>query len=228
MLWQNRFPTLCLPLMIGCLTFHASAQQPAREQSSDAKAVAHMPAMAELELTLAEWTTKPLEADSDATEELLGSSEEVAQRLAALEQSRKLTVVERYRLTTVEGAKAILQSRERVPVTVGVTLGRSGTIRNIVDKVVGTQLMLTLAKGTPNTIQMELSFEKSRLVTDPQAPPLAETAQGEKILATSVATLTIQTAVRVARGKTAAVAGHSSDGRHYVLLVSALGENKEK
>ncbi len=214
--------------LIGCLTSPMRAQQPTARDSREAAplpAVAGFPPMAEIELTLAEWSTRPGDAGGDPLEELVGSGQEVAERVAVLEKARKLTVVERFRLTTVEGTKSMLQSQERVPVTTSVTQRKSGVGRNTVDKNVGTQLMLTMAKGPPDTVRMELSFEKTRLITDAKAPPLAEMATGEKVLATTVATLTIQTAVRVVRGQTTAVAGHSSDARHYVLLVSARAEN---
>lgn len=209
MLLRHSHVALCL-LAVTCLVPRALSQQPES-----------LPQIIEIELLLAEWATAPSEAGDELRNELSGSSDQVAERVAAMEKARKLSVVERFRLTTVEGSKALAQSNERVPLTRGVTIGQFGTTRQVMDKNVGTLIKITTSKGTPEAIQMELSFEKSRLFTPPDAPPLAETKQGEKIPAMAVATLTIQTAVRVASGKTAALAGHSSDGKHYVLLVSA-------
>jgi type II secretory pathway component GspD/PulD (secretin) len=170
---------------------------------------------------LAEWTTSPPEAGKETRNELSGDSEQVAERLEALRKANKLAVVERFRLMALNGSKAQTSSGTTTPVTQGVSMSSFGVARNVIDRHVGTFLRVVPEVAAPGTIQLDLAFERSKLVTSPDAPVWVAPNQGEKVAARGETTFTAVTVLRVDSGHTAAIAGHSSDGRHQLLLVSA-------
>src|SRR5688572_20979533 len=141
-----RYALVAMCLVLGAARSAPRAQgqeAPPAKDAEQAPPSSTWPAIIEIELLLAEWATVPPEAGKETPNELSGSSDEVAQRVAALEKARKLTVLERFRLTTLEGSKAYMQWGESVPVTRGVTIGNFGTTRNVVDQHVGTIVMVT-------------------------------------------------------------------------------------
>lgn len=196
-------------------------QQTPTAKEAEAPQASTLPAVIEVELVLVQWATNPPEAGKETPNELSGSIDEVQQRLSALQKARKLTVLDRFRLTTLDGKQAMVQSGASMPMTQGVTISPYGTTRNVVDQHVGTIVMVKPEVVARETIQMELGFGKSTIATRPDAPLWVETKQGEKIAATGTAGIDLQTVLRVASGKTTVVTRHSRDGRHHLLIVSA-------
>ncbi len=176
--------------------------------------------LVEIQVLVAEWKTAPPEAGRETLNELSGDSHAVAERVAALRKANRLAVLERFRLMALDGAQARSSSNEAVPITDGVAMSPQGVIRLAVPRNVGTFLRVRPKVAQPDAIQLGFEFEQSKLADAPDAIWVASD-QGQRIAATKMTTFLVVTALRIRSGQTAAVAGHSNDGRHLLLLVTA-------
>lgn len=184
-------------------------------------------AIVEVECVLAEWKA-PAEGGAKAGPvDLSGPTAEVSERVARLEKQGALSVVQRIRLTALDGHAAYIQTGERRPRVTGATsMAERGGFGGRVSTSVSYNNVGTLISVTPHVhaeggITLELQVEKSgsRIRTD--SPVLVESPGGEKVRADSVETLTLQTVVRVPNGQTAIAGGASDPEEQYLVLVTA-------
>ncbi len=203
------------------------AEKPAAAQPSPG-----IPAIVEVEVLLAEWTV----ADNEKSD-LSGDAQDVAQRIAALEERGKLTVSQRMRITTVSDNESMVQVGEQRPRVVGVSAGGwggrggaagaagagggAGLVSSINYHNVGTLLRVKPSVRAENTILMEVTLERTDVATHPNSPVLAEPPMGEKIRAESTTTIQLQSTLRLVPDKTVVLAGHAANNERQIVLVTA-------
>ena len=185
-----------------------------------------VPPVVEIELVQAEWSSP----GTDSAADLSGEADKVAQLVATLEKQGKLSVVQRFRLTTVDEQVASAQLGENRPQVTGVSTvgGRGGgfggaanpgMMSSISYRSIGTMLRVTPSVRGGDTVVLDVQFEHSGVATPPNAPVLAEPPMGDKIRAESTTTLMLHSALRIANGQTAVLAGHTAnDQRQFVLV----------
>ena len=184
-----------------------------------------VPPVVEIELIQAEWSSP----GTDSAADLSGEADKVAQLVATLEKQGKLSVVQRFRLTTVDEQAASAQLGENRPQVTGVSTagGRGGfggaanpgMMSSISYRSIGTMLRVTPSVRGGDTVVLDVQFEHSGVATPPNAPVLAEPPMGDKIRAESTTTLQLHSALRIANGQTAVLAGHTAnDQRQFVLV----------
>jgi type II secretory pathway component GspD/PulD (secretin) len=177
-------------------------------------------AIVDAEVVIAEWDAG---ADKSGVADLTGPAAEVAKRLAEMEKQGQLNVVHRMRLATVDGQTALAQLGERRPRVTGSTAfgGGRGMANSVSFESVGTLVNILPHVQGDDAVTMKLIVEKSGPRLRADSPVIADAPGGEKVRAESTGTLTLQTVVRLASGKTAVVAGLTNADERYLVLVTA-------
>jgi hypothetical protein len=205
-----------------------SAAALAQENVRPPKTGDSIPIQVEVDLLLAEWTDAPAEA---STADLSGPSEKVAERVAALEKAGKLTISQRFRLTTVEGVNATAQVGESKPTVTGVARGNFGgarggggaegfTTSSISYRSIGTVVMVNPDVFSGDVVVLAMTIERSGTAQRESSPAVGESPSGEKIKAESNTTMQLRTSARLASGSTNLLAGIADGNERQVVLVT--------
>ena len=137
---------------------------------------------------------------------LSASSESVSVLVRALQESRRLDVLSRPQIMTLDNQPAFIQVGKRVPRITGSTISTRGQINNIVLENVGLILGVTPRISPDGTVVMELDAEKSEL--DPnEGIPISVSTNGVPIFSPVINLATAQTTVSAPSGETVVIGG---------------------
>ena len=136
--------------------------------------------------------------------------------ILALEKTGKLSAVSRFRLTTVEHQKTMVQFGEQVPRAIGRSFiggGRGGgeagprSTANYTDVSIGTMLQAVALVEDDGQVAVNLKLTRSQIV--PQKAEGAAEGAGE-FSPSSVATLTVESSLKVKPGEPTLVGGRQT------------------
>lgn len=137
---------------------------------------------------------------------LSASSDSVSVLVRALQECRRLEVLSRPQIRTMDNQSAFIQIGQRVPRITGVTLNQNGMTQNIELEDVGLILGVTPRISPEGNVVMELDAEKSELA--PQADGIPVAVQGGQVIySPSVNVTTAQTTVSARSGETIVLGG---------------------
>jgi general secretion pathway protein D len=138
---------------------------------------------------------------------LSASSESVSVLIRALQENRKLEVLSRPQIMTLDNQAAFVQVGSRVPRVQGVTINNTGQVNNVVDVNVGLILGVTPRISPDGLVVMELDTEKSALGPEAEGVPISVSVTGEVVRQPVINTTTAQTTVSAMNGQTVVLAG---------------------
>jgi hypothetical protein len=135
--------------------------------------------------------------------ELSGPSDEVAARVRELESEGQIVVIDRVRLTTLEGHKTLVQAGRNAPIATAQSLGgRGGPVqRSYQYQELGTLISAT-ARADGDAVVVELEVEKSQLEQRAGKP-----RPEDEFVPLGTETLTLQVTARIGSGRTVLAGG---------------------
>ncbi len=138
---------------------------------------------------------------------LSASSQNVSVLLRALQECRRIDVLSRPQIRTLDNQPAFIQVGQRVPRISGSTLNQFGQSNSVTLENVGLILGVTPRIGPDGTVVMEIDAEKSKLGEEAEGIPVAVSADGTVIRSPRVDTTTAQATVSAANGETIILGG---------------------
>lgn len=138
---------------------------------------------------------------------LSASSESVSMLLRALQENRRLDVLSRPQVMTLDNQAAFVQVGSRVPRVTGVTVATTGQTNNVVDVNVGLILGVTPRISPDGLVVMEIDAEKSALGSEADGVPISVSATGQVVRQPVINTTTAQTTVSAMSGQTVVLGG---------------------
>jgi hypothetical protein len=135
------------------------------------------------------------------------SSESVSVLIRALSESRRLDVLSRPQVMTLDNQPAFIQVGSRVPRVRGVTTNEVGQTANVVDENVGLILGVTPRISPDGLVVMEIDAEKSALGPESEGVPISISATGEVVRQPVINTTTASTTVSAVSGQTVVLGG---------------------
>lgn len=136
---------------------------------------------------------------------LSASSESVSVLIRALQETRRLDVLARPQIMTLDNQPAWIQVGKRVPRITGTTINEIGQVNNIEMENVGLIMGVTPRISPEGTVVMEIDAEKSEL-SHTDGVPVA-ISEGKPIMSPSIALTMAQTTVSAASGDTVVIGG---------------------
>lgn len=156
---------------------------------------------------------------------LSASSKNVNVLLRALRESRRVDVLSRPQIRTLDNQPAYIQVGQRVPRIVGSTVNQNGQSNSVSLENVGLILGVTPRVSPDGTVVMEIDAEKSSLGPEQDGIPVAVSVDGTVIRSPRVDTTTAQATVSAADGETIVLGGLITENGQYVhRSVPVLGE----
>ncbi|MBN2023819.1 MAG: hypothetical protein JW809_13615 [Pirellulales bacterium] len=137
---------------------------------------------------------------------LSAGSESVSVLIRALQECRRLEVLSRPQIMTLDNQSAFIQVGQRVPRIVGTTINATGQVNNIQLEDVGLILGVTPRISPEGMVVMELDAEKSELGSQLEGVPVA-ISEGAVITSPIVNVTTAQTTVSASSGETIVLGG---------------------
>jgi type II secretion system protein D len=157
---------------------------------------------------------------------LAASSDAVSILIRALKECRRLEVLSRPQVMTMDNQSAFVQVGQRVPRIQGVTLGQFGQTNNVVDVNVGIILGVTPRISPDGIVVMEIDAERSALGPEAEGVPISTSVTGEVVRQPLINTTTAQTTVSAADGQTVVLGGlltkETAKARRRVPLLSSI------
>jgi type II secretion system protein D len=138
---------------------------------------------------------------------LSASSESVSVLIRALKECRRLDVLSRPQIMTLDNQPAFIQVGQRVPRIVGTTVNQTAQVNNITLENVGLILGVTPRISPEGLIVMEIDAEKSEVGPEAEGIPVSISATGQVIRSPRINTITAQTTVSAANGQTIVLGG---------------------
>jgi type II secretion system protein D len=139
---------------------------------------------------------------------LSASSESVSLLLRALQDSRRVEILSRPQVRTLDNQPAFIQIGERVPRVIQSTITTGGTITNSIDlENVGLILGVTPRISPEGMVVMEVDAEKSELGSEAEGVPISISMSGTIIRAPIVRTTMAQATVSAVDGETIVLGG---------------------
>jgi type II secretion system protein D len=139
---------------------------------------------------------------------LSASSESVSVLVRALQESRRLDVLSRPQVRTLDNQPAFIQVGQRVPRIVASNLTQGGLQTNSVElENVGLIMGVTPRISPDGTVVMEIDAEKSSLGPESEGIPITVSLDGTIIRAPRIDTTTAQATVSAASGETIILGG---------------------
>lgn len=138
---------------------------------------------------------------------LSASSENVSFLLRALQDSRRLEVLSRPQVLTLDNQQAFIQVGQRVPRIVNSIINQNGAQNNIELENVGLIVGVTPRISPDGNVVMEIDAEKSSLGPEDEGIPVSISADGTVIRSPRVDTITAQATVSAADGETIILGG---------------------
>jgi general secretion pathway protein D len=137
---------------------------------------------------------------------LSASSETVSAMLRALKDNRRLEVLSRPQVMTLDNQPAFIQVGQRVPRITGSTAQTRGLVNTIELENVGLILAVTPRISPDGMVVMEIDAEKSDIDKVSNGIPVA-VSDGKEILSPSINVTQAQTTVSAASGQTIVLGG---------------------
>ena len=147
---------------------------------------------------------------------LSASSESVSVLLRALQETRRLDVLSRPQVMTLDNQAAFVQVGSRVPRVTGVTIATTGQTNNVVDVNVGLILGVTPRISPDGLVVMEIDAEKSALGSEADGVPISVSATGDVVRQPVINTTTAQTTVSAMSGQTVVLGGLITKGKSVI------------
>ena len=144
------------------------------------------------------------------------SSESVSVLIRALKESRRLDVLSRPQIMTLDNQPAFVQVGARVPRISGVQTNTAGQSNSIQMENVGVILGVTPRISPDNLVVMEIDAEKSELGPEAEGIPISISANGQVIRSPQINTTTAQTTVSAVSGQTIVLGGLITKSRSQV------------
>ncbi|MBX7165085.1 MAG: hypothetical protein K1X74_01930 [Pirellulales bacterium] len=138
---------------------------------------------------------------------LSASSESVSMLIRALKENRRLDVLSRPQVMTLDNQPAFIQVGQRVPRITGTTINQFSQVNTIALENVGLILGVTPRISPDGLVVMEIDAEKSELGPDAEGIPVSISSTGEVIRSPRINTTTAQTTVSAASGQTIILGG---------------------
>ncbi len=138
---------------------------------------------------------------------LSASSESVSILVRALEESRRLEVLSRPQIMTLDNQPAFIQVGERVPRIIGSQINQVGQVNNIALENVGLILGVTPRISPDGMVVMEIDAEKSELGPEAEGIPISVSVDGSIIRSPRISLTNAQTTVSTASGETIVLGG---------------------
>lgn len=138
---------------------------------------------------------------------LSASSESVSVLIRALEECRRLEVLSRPMVRTLDNQPAFIQVGQRVPRIIGSTVNQNGQSNAIALENVGLILGVTPRISPDGTVVMEIDAERSGLGPESEGVPVSVSPTGSIIRSPRVDTTTAQATVSAASGETILLGG---------------------
>lgn len=138
---------------------------------------------------------------------LSASSENVSFLLRALQESRRLEILSRPQVLTLDNQQAFIQVGQRVPRIVSSIINQNGAQNNVALENIGLIIGVTPRISPDGNVVMEIDAEKSKLGPESEGIPVSISANGEVIRSPRVDTITAQATVSAADGETIILGG---------------------
>ena len=138
---------------------------------------------------------------------LSASSENVSFLLRALQDSRRLEILSRPQVLTLDNQQAFIQVGQRVPRIVSSIINQNGAQNNVALENVGLIIGVTPRISPEGNVVMEIDAEKSKLGPENEGIPVSISANGSVIRSPRVDTITAQATVSAADGETIILGG---------------------
>ncbi len=138
---------------------------------------------------------------------LSASSESVSALLRALQECRRMEILSRPQIRTLDNQPAFIQVGQRVPRIIGSTVNQNGQSNSIALENVGLILGVTPRISPDGTVVMEIDAERSGLGPESEGIPVSVAPNGSIIRSPRVDTTTAQATVSAASGETIILGG---------------------
>jgi len=137
---------------------------------------------------------------------LSASSESVSILIRALQECRRLEILSRPQIMTLDNQPAFIQVGQRVPRIVGTQLNEVGQTNNITLENVGLIMGVTPRISPDGLVVMEIDAEKSDVGPEEDGIPVS-ISEGQVIRSPRINTTTAQTTVSALSGQTVVLGG---------------------
>lgn len=138
---------------------------------------------------------------------LSASSDSVSALVRALQETRRLDVLSRPQVMTLDNQPAFIQVGQRVPRITGTTINQFSQVNTIDLENVGLILGVTPRISPEGMVVMEIDAEKSNLGPDAEGIPISISSTGDVIRSPRINTTRAQTTVSAADGQTIVLGG---------------------
>jgi len=138
---------------------------------------------------------------------LSASSESVSILIRALKDSRRMDILARPQLMTLDNQPAFIQVGQEVPTIRGVTINETGQVNNVDYASVGLILGVTPRISPDGLVVMEIDAVKSEVGPEAEGIPISISATGEVIRSPRINTTRAQTTVSALNGQTIVLGG---------------------
>lgn len=138
---------------------------------------------------------------------LSASGRNVSALLRALQESRRLEILSRPQIRSLDNQPAYIQVGQRVPRIIGSTVNQNGQTNTVALENVGLIMGVTPRISPDGTVVMEVDAEKSQLGPELDGIPVSVSADGTIIRSPRIDTTTAQTTVSAASGETIVLGG---------------------
>ena len=138
---------------------------------------------------------------------LSASSRNVSVLLRALQESRRVDVLSRPQIRTLDNQPAYIQVGQRVPRIIGSSVNQNGQSNSVALENVGLIMAVTPRISPEGNVVMEIDAEKSSLGTEQDGVPVAVSVDGTVVRSPRINTTTAQATVSAADGETIVLGG---------------------
>ena len=138
---------------------------------------------------------------------LSASSENVSFLLRALQDSRRLEVLSRPQVLTLDNQQAFIQVGQRVPRITNSSITQFGAQNSLIDANVGLIIGVTPRISPEGNVVMEIDAEKSKVGAESEGIPVSISNNGNIIRSPRIDTITAQATVSAADGETIILGG---------------------
>ncbi|QDU78596.1 Type II secretion system protein D precursor [Polystyrenella longa] len=138
---------------------------------------------------------------------LSAGSENINILVRALKESRRLDVLSRPQIMTLDNQPAFIQVGERVPRVVNTTLNQFGQVNTVELENVGLIVAVTPRISPEGNVVMEIDAEKSELGSEAEGIPISTSADGEVLRSPRINLTTASTTVSADNGETIILGG---------------------
>lgn len=156
---------------------------------------------------------------------LSASSQNISILLRALQETKRMDILSRPQVLTLDNQPAFIQVGQRVPRITGSTVNQNGSQNNVELENVGLILGVTPRISPEGNVVMEIDAEKSSLGPEAEGIPVAVSLDGTIIRSPRVDTTTAQATVSAANGETIILGGLITSSKRQVnRKVPVLGD----